>query len=70
MLAILALLAKGAALGLRVAPLLPSPPLRAAATTSSGRGGKAGSPIEPESGSSQSCATAAETSEARGSPTI
>ena len=34
---------------LRVALLLPSPALRAAAWASPGRDGKAGSPIEPES---------------------
>jgi hypothetical protein len=34
---------------LRVAPLLPSPPLRAAALAAPGRDGKAGSPIEQES---------------------
>ena len=34
---------------LRVAPLLPSPTLRAVACALSGRDGKAGSPIEPES---------------------
>ena len=35
---------------LRVAPLLPSPPLRAAVTAAIGRDEKAGSPIEPEGG--------------------
>ena len=44
---------------LRVAPLLPSRPLRAAALAAPGRDGNAGSPIEQESGS---CATAARTS--------
>ena len=34
---------------LRVAPLLPSPPLRAVAGALPGRDGKAGAPIEPES---------------------
>jgi hypothetical protein len=49
-LAILAMLARqGACAWLRVAPLLPSPTLRTAATAASGRDGKAGSPIEQES---------------------
>ena len=57
LLAILAMLARhGACAWLPVAPLLPSPALRAAATAAPGRGGKAGSPIEQESGL-RSCAT-------------
>jgi hypothetical protein len=46
-LAILAMLAGKNAL--RVAALLPSPPLRAAARPASGRDGKAGAPTEQES---------------------
>jgi hypothetical protein len=51
MLASLAMLARDSArcAWLQVAPLLPSPALRAAARVPLGRGGKAGSPIEPES---------------------
>ena len=51
MLASLAMLARDRArcAWLRVALLLPSPALRAAAWALPGRGGKAGSPIEPES---------------------
>jgi hypothetical protein len=62
-LAILAMLARqGGCAWLRVAPLLPSPALRAAATAMPGRGGKAGSPIEQESGS---CSLALTTARAR-----
>jgi hypothetical protein len=70
-LAILAMLARqGGCAWLRVAPLLPSPALRAAATAAPGRGGKAVSPIEQESGSCSLALTTAGTNEAHGSTMI
>jgi hypothetical protein len=70
-LAILAVLARqGGCAWLRVAPLLPSPALRAAATAAPGRGGKAGSSIEQESGSCSLALTTAGTSEAHRSTMI
>jgi hypothetical protein len=69
-LAILAMLARqGACAWLRVAPLLPSPALRAAATAAPGRGGKAGSPIEQER-ILQSCAYHRPSNETHGSTMI